>query len=274
MDPAGPGPEPRPGPPGPYCRPVAADQAPTDGSTSTATTRGSRLSTTLSERWRTVLLLVLALVALPNVLLAAVVFDDLADTDGLYLLDQPTLEQAVDGRTPTLDRVVLFYSELGGPVPAIVLTALAVVGLSLLWKTWTPFLLMLIAGAGSLAMSMTSKNIVDRERPPEALIVGDLEPSFSFPSGHALNATIIAGVLAYLFISRTRSWKVAAVAVPLAVLHTALMGLSRVYLGQHWLSDVVVAWFMSLAWLTVILAGHQVLVRVTGGTLRRSLQGP
>lgn len=232
------------------------------------------LARRLDDRWALVLGLLVSLVVLPSVVMSAVLFDDLVDTDGTHLLDQPTLEQAVAMRTPTWDRVVLLYSELGGPVPAIVLTALAVVGLSLLWRTWTPFLLMLLAGAGSLAMSMTSKNIMDRPRPPEQLMVGDLEPSFSFPSGHALNATIIAGVLAYLFISRTRSWKAAAVAVPLAVLHTALMGLSRVYLGQHWLTDVVVAWFMSVAWLTVVLAGHQVVVRLTGGKLRRSADGP
>jgi undecaprenyl-diphosphatase len=160
--------------------------------------------------------------------------------------------------------VITVYSYLGGPVVAIVATFLAVVGLSLLWRTVTPFLLMLVAGGGSLAMSMTSKHVVGRERPPQEFSVTPVEPSFSFPSGHALNATIIAGVLAYLLISRTRSGRVALVAVPLALAHTLLMGLSRVYLGAHWLSDVVVAWPMSFAWLALVLTLHQVLVRRPG----------
>jgi undecaprenyl-diphosphatase len=42
------------------------------------------------------------------------------------------------------------------------------------------------------------------------------------------------------------------------------MGLSRVYLGAHWLSDVVVAWPMSFAWLALVLTLHQVLVRRPG----------
>ena len=83
-----------------------------------------------------------------NVSLAALVFDDVADRDGLEDLDQPTLEAAIEARTPFWDSVITFYSYLGGPVVAIVATFLAVVGLGLLWKTWTPFLLMLVAGGG------------------------------------------------------------------------------------------------------------------------------
>lgn len=195
-----------------------------------------------------------------NVAAAGVLFDDVADRDGLEDLDQPVLEAAIDARTPFWDSVISVYSYLGGPVVAIGATFLAVIGLSLLWKTWTPFLLMLVAGGGSLAMSMTSKGFIGRERPAQEFSVTPVEPSFSFPSGHALNATIIAGVLAYLLVSRTRSGRVALVAVPLALLHTLLMGLSRVYLGAHWLTDVVVAWPMSFAWLAFILTLHQVVV--------------
>ena len=195
-----------------------------------------------------------------NLAVASVVFDDVGDRDGLEDLDRPVLDAAVQARTPFWDQVVSVYSYLGGPVVAIAATFLAVVGLSLLWRTWTPFLLMLVAGAGSLAMSMASKGVIARERPAQEFSVAPVEPSFSFPSGHALNATIIAGVLAYLLLSRTRSARVALVAVPLALVHTLLMGLSRVYLGAHWLTDVVVAWPMSFAWLALVLTLHQVLV--------------
>jgi len=191
---------------------------------------------------------------------ASVVFDDVADRDGLEDLDRPVLDAVIQARTPFWDQVVSVYSYLGGPVVAIAATSLAVVGLSLLWKTLTPFLLMLVAGAGSLAMSMSMKGFVARERPAQELAVTPVEPSFSFPSGHALNATIIAGVLAYLLVSRTRSTRVALVAIPLALVHTLLMGLSRVYLGAHWLTDVVVAWPMSFAWLALVLTLHQVFV--------------
>jgi undecaprenyl-diphosphatase len=118
-----------------------------------------------------------------NVVAAAAVFDDVADADGIEDLDRPVLEAAVSSRTPTWDAVITVYSYLGGPVVAIVATFLAVAGLSLLWRTWTPFLLMLVAGGGSLAMSMTSKHLVGRERPPQEFSVTPVEPSFSFPAG-------------------------------------------------------------------------------------------
>lgn len=212
-------------------------------------------------RARWVALLVLGVLVAPALTIAVLLFDDESDGDGLTALDRRALDFAVRQRTPELDRAVEVYSYLGGPVVAIAATAAAVVGLSVLWRSRTPFLLMLVAGAGSLAMSMTSKAYADRSRPPEEYLVGTMEPSWSFPSGHALNAAIIAGVLAYLFIVRTRSPRVAALGVALAVLHTVGMGLSRVYLGQHWLTDVLVAWCMAVVWLAVVLGAHQFLLR-------------
>ena len=210
-------------------------------------------------RWTGVLVLVAVFV--PSVLASLLLFYWESTNTGLLVHDQAIIEAAAETRDPAWVPVVTVYSDLGDPAPAIVLTFLACLGLALLWRSITPLVLMLLGGAGSLAMSMTTKAYADRVRPPVDLAVSAVEPSWSFPSGHALNATIIAGVFAYLFVSRTRSWRVAAVAVPLALLHTTLMGLSRVYLGAHWFTDVVVGWFMALAWLGLVVAVHQLLLR-------------
>ncbi|WP_380169190.1 phosphatase PAP2 family protein [Jannaschia sp. R86511] len=210
-------------------------------------------------RWTGVV--VLGLVFLPSLVASLVLFWMESTNSGLIAYDQGLLDRVAATRTPLADDVITVYSDLGDPAPAIVATGLAVAGLGLLWRSWTPVVLMLLGGAGSLAMSMSTKAYADRVRPPVDLAVTPMEPSWSFPSGHALNATIIAGVLAYLVISRSRSWRVAAVAVPLAVLHLVLMGASRVYLGAHWPTDVVVGWTMALAWLSLVLAVHQLLLR-------------
>lgn len=204
---------------------------------------------------------VLVAIFVPSVVASLVLFYWESTNSGLMVYDQGIIESAAEGRDPAWVPAITLYSDLGDPAPAIVLTFLGCLGLAILWKSVTPLILMLLGGAGSLAMSMTTKAYADRVRPPLDLAVVPMEPSWSFPSGHALNATIIAGVFAYLFISRTRSWWVAAIAVPLAVAHTTLMGLSRVYLGAHWFTDVVVGWFMALAWLSLVLAVHQLLLR-------------
>ena len=92
------------------------------------------------------------------------------------------------------------------------------------------------------------------------LAVPPLESSPSFPSGHTLNATVVVGVLAYLLLIRLVR-PAARVAVLLAASGFVLaMGLSRVYLGHHWLSDVVAAWLFGLGWLAVVVTAHRVMV--------------
>lgn len=191
---------------------------------------------------------------------SAEVYEAVVDADDLAALDQPVLDAAVGLRNPALDEAVTVYTHLGGVVWAPVITSVVVVTLALLWRTWVPVVLMLVAAAGSLAMTAVGKAVVARERPDMSLAVPPFEVSAAFPSGHTLNATVIAGVLAYLVVLRVRSSALSALVVVLAVLHALLMGLSRVYLGHHWLTDIVVAWCLGGAWLALVITTHQLLL--------------
>jgi undecaprenyl-diphosphatase len=72
----------------------------------------------------------------------------------------------------------------------------------------------------------------------------------------------IAGIVAYLLLRRLeRTWS-RALTVVLAVLFATTMGLSRVYLGHHWLTDVLVAWALALAWLAVVVTAHRLFLTV------------
>lgn len=251
-----------------------AAETTTGGTRSGASRAGGDFGRLRGPRARRTGALVLGLVFVPSLFASLVLFYWESTNTGLVLVDRDVLAAVVAVRTPLADTVITVYSDLGDPLPAFVATALAVAGLGVLWRSVTPFLLMLLGTAGSLTMSMTTKAYADRVRPPLELSVVPMEPSWAFPSGHALNATIIAGVLAYLFVSRSRSGRVAAVAVPLALTHATLMGLSRVYLGAHWLSDVIVGWTMALAWLALLLAVHQLLLRRFERHVRTDLDGP
>jgi len=196
---------------------------------------------------------------------AAQVYDEVTDVDGVANLDQPVLHAAIGARTPGVTALVQAYTDLGGPVGMPLLATAVLLLLAWRSRSWEPLLLGLATGAGSLAMTVVGKAAVGRTRPPLVDAVPPFETSFSFPSGHSLNAMALAGIVAYVLVRRqARAW-VRALTITLAVVFAATMGLTRVYLGHHWLTDVLVAWALGLAWATVVIIGHRLFL-----TLRRS----
>lgn len=129
--------------------------------------------------------------------------------DGLARVDQPLLDWMVAHRSPGLDAVIAFFTNIGGTTVLPNLVTLAVVGMAWWWRSWTPIALMAVAAAGSVAMTEAGKDLAGRARPPQALAIPPYESSPSFPSGHTLNSTVIAIVLAYLVLIQVRSRPVA-----------------------------------------------------------------
>lgn len=142
------------------------------------------------------------------------------------------------------------------------LTFAAVAAMTVAWRQWTPGVLVLVTTVGSVTMTVVGKSVIGRARPPLADAVPPFETSGSFPSGHALNAVVVAGVIAYLLVRKqSRAW-VRAATVAAAVTFAFTMGMSRVYLGHHWLTDVLVAWTLGLAWLTLVIVVHRLFLTV------------
>ena len=125
--------------------------------------------------------------------------------NGIAAFDRPALDRAISLRTEANVDVVNTFTALGGPVWMTVITVLVTLILTFVWRTRTPLTLMLIGVAGSLAMTNIGKQVVGRVRPPLADAVPPFELSPSFPSGHTLNSTVIAGLVAYLIVLRLRT---------------------------------------------------------------------
>ncbi len=193
---------------------------------------------------------------------AAVVYESVAENDGLAALDRPVLDQAVAWRSPGLDTAVTVFTDLGGPVGMPILAAGLTLAIAWLWRRWTPVVLMLIAATGSLALTALGKDLIGRARPPVGLAVPPLETSPSFPSGHTLNATVVMGLAAYLLLVHWSNRRARVATVLLAGAFALAMGLSRVFLGHHWLTDVVAGWLLGLGWVVAVVTAHRLWVTV------------
>lgn len=202
--------------------------------------------------------LVGGLLAVGATALAAEVYDAVVEQDGVAGLDQPALREAIAWRTPTRDHVVTLLTDLGGPTWLPVLTVVVVALMVWRRRSWTPVLLMAIGTAGSLAMTSVGKAVIGRARPDHGLAVPPLETSPSFPSGHTLNTTVIVAVVCYLLLRHQHTRLLRWLTVVVGAVWAGVIGLTRVFLGHHWLTDVMAGWALGLAWAAVVVTAHRV----------------
>jgi membrane-associated phospholipid phosphatase len=222
-----------------------------------------RAAERVAPRWLLALTLLAGLALVGSLTaVAAEVYDAVAESDGVAVLDPMALRAARALRTGPLNSVVIAYTSLGGVVGMSILATGVAVLLAVVWRQWTPVLLVAATAAGSVAITVLGKAVIGRSRPPEIDAVPPFEHGYSFPSGHTLNAVALAGIVAYLLVRRQhRAW-VRIVTVAAAAGFALLMALSRVYLGLHWLTDVLVAWALGLAWLVTVITAHRLFLTV------------
>lgn len=175
-------------------------------------------------------------------------------------------------RTPARDHAVTLFTNLGGTVGMSVIAVLAAVLLCWWYRSWSPLPLLAVAAAGSLLMTVVGKSVIGRVRPPLVDAVPPFETSPSFPSGHTLNATVIVGLIGYLICLRLAHRRARSAVAATVTCFVLAIGLSRVYLGHHWLTDVLVGWVLGLGWLAVVVTAHRLWLWRQAGPVARSPQ--
>lgn len=112
--------------------------------------------------------------------------------------------------------------------------------------------LVLLTGAGEESVTYIIKFLVKRMRPERALRL-IREDSYSYPSGHAVRATVLFGLLAYLIIKSYTKTRTRITVFSVYVLSVFLVAISRIYLGVHYPSDVIGGMLLGIAMLTLVV---------------------
>lgn len=183
-----------------------------------------------------------------------VVLDWVSEGEDLATWDEPVLNALAAARSPLMTTLLTAVTTISGPVvlPVIVLVGCVVWAVrGRVW--WEPTLLagaMLVA----TAVSSTVKELVARPRPPDvSQVVPGVETTYSFPSGHTISAATFLLVVGYLVWVRTPQVSSLVQWVLGVAGGVLLVAMSRVYLGYHFVTDVVASMALAVAVLGVVV---------------------
>lgn len=170
-------------------------------------------------------------------------------------MDEPAYHWVLEHQVPAMQALAdLLY--FWGSTPGMTLIMLVLSGL-LCWHTRSAWPLATVAFTAlvSVLLTVLLKTSLQVVR-PQGIPGGPAPPeSYSFPSGHTLNSAALIGIASYLAIVyglRRYAYLIGIV----AGLFILAMGASRIYIGHHWVSDVVVGLFIGAAWAAVVAILH------------------
>lgn len=196
-------------------------------------------------------------VAAVGVLVFAEVADDMTEADG-QAFDQHVLAllrpYADDPGRPWgpwwLKEAAADLTSLGG-ISVLGLFALIAILFLAIQRKWLSAVLLPLGLAGGVALSEGLKAVFERERPPAAVQAVETINA-SFPSGHALLSTVFYLTVAVMLTRAFPKRRLKALVLGVGVLLAVLVGVTRVYLGAHWASDVIAGWAVGAAWAMVL----------------------
>jgi len=160
---------------------------------------------------------------------------------------------------PALTAIMLAVTQLHSTVAMTVLSVVFAVALARLRERYWILTLACSVG-GAMLLNLLLKQAYERARPhfDDPLVTLG---TYSFPSGHTTAAVAFYGVLAAFLVSRFYDRRLRAAIATGAIAMIALVAFSRMYLGAHYLSDVLAALCSSTAWLVLCLSGGHALAR-------------
>jgi undecaprenyl-diphosphatase len=190
-----------------------------------------------------------------SLMIFASLAEDVLHHEGFSTLDPILGNQIITGASKVGDQIFGLITFYGNVVVIIIGTML--LGLWLLKRKRLDQLIFLDAAVGGAALlNFVLKQLFARPRPdyPQAYLTAS---GFSFPSGHAMISIAFYGAIAYLACSYLKSLRAKLLVSTSALVISGLIGFSRLYLGVHYISDVLAGWAAGIAWLSVCILVDQ-----------------
>ncbi|WP_418908316.1 phosphatase PAP2 family protein [Glutamicibacter endophyticus] len=172
-----------------------------------------------------------------------------------HAIDEPVYQWVLEHQVPWAHWLATLF-HYWGSTPGMTLT-MVLITVALCWwqRNLWPLATTVVTALGSVLCTIVLKAQLLVVRPGG--VPGGVAPpeTFSFPSGHTLNAAALIGISAYLAI--VLGWRHYAKWIGIgAGIFVICMGLSRIYLGHHWVSDVVVGLTIGVGWAAVVAILH------------------
>jgi membrane protein YqaA with SNARE-associated domain/membrane-associated phospholipid phosphatase len=175
----------------------------------------------------------------------------------LGFFDQRVGAVILSWRTSWLTPFMKGLTNLGSS-PVIILIIVLVTIFGILYRRFLIDGIVLdICVGGGMGLTEILKAAFERARPPLPWL--GIASGYSFPSGHALLTMTVYGFLAYLAVRYKENFHYSVPLAFLLILSALGVGLSRVYLGVHYPSDVVAGWAIAAAWVSTCIAGREIL---------------
>ncbi|MDP4164219.1 MAG: phosphatase PAP2 family protein [Bacillota bacterium] len=152
---------------------------------------------------------------------------------------------------PLLTSIMKFFTFIGGAPFVIGLSIVLVVFLYKVLKHRLELILFIAAVAGSAVINQVLKQVFHRVRPDLHRLIDIV--GYSFPSGHAMNAFTVYGILTFLLWRHiSKKWE-RTLLILFSIFFIFAIGISRIYLGVHFPSDIIGGYFASAFWLATII---------------------
>ena len=177
--------------------------------------------------------------------------EDVVSGDPLTFVDARVANWFHAHATRGLTSAMLLITDMNGTVGISVLAV--AMAFHLVWtRSWYWLRALLLIVPGGMLLNLMTKFAFHRARPLFDDRITTLT-TYSFPSGHVAAATLLYGLLAAYAMTKISAWRWRVLLVLIAFLIIALVALSRIYLGAHYLSDVLAAFGEGVAWLALCL---------------------